>query len=87
MNPLPNKNDWLKDLLIELADKHFPKGDKGRGQAMVLVAESLQAIRSRIDEKLDRLKQPLYSEENEGFDSWIVDVDDFKKSLNLEDSK
>lgn len=54
---------------------------------MVLVAESLQAIRSRIDEKLDRLKQPLYSEENEGFDSWIVDVDDFKKSLNLEDSK
>lgn len=41
----------LKDKLIELADQEFPKGDKGRGQAMVLVALSLQAIEAYIAER------------------------------------
>lgn len=49
---LPTQDDRLKDSLIEIADKHFPKGDKGRGQAMVLIAESLPAIKAWVNERL-----------------------------------
>lgn len=41
---MTNNEAELREALIELCDKYFPKGDKGRGQAMVLVAESLPLI-------------------------------------------
>lgn len=42
--PTNSVDSELENLFVELIDKHYPKGDKGRGKAMVLVAEALQAI-------------------------------------------
>lgn len=40
----------LKDKFCDLADQEFPKGDKGRGQAMVLVALCLQEASQAIQD-------------------------------------
>jgi len=58
-----NLDTILKDKLIELADQEFPKGDKGRGQAMVLIALCLQEVEQIIREErlieLDLLEQAI----------------------------
>ncbi len=97
--PKPKTTEWEKDIeeklklsMVELIDEWFPKGDKRRGRAIMIMAlflgEALSLMAQREDEVrsdlLDKMLQYCGKTENEG-GRWLVE--EFQGLERLERTK